>query len=156
MSPGIQEHVAKHREKSRNTCTKQYTICILYNQILRTYSQLLVLVLTPGGRPKLITIFFFSVMNKNINKNLHRQSQTKMAIRSPSGTIPTYDEKKTRKTLATRGLEEPFFQLCCYVSFFVLAGNGFWFYMLLMYLCTGFSQNSLVQYEWIHSGYIYY
>ncbi len=25
-----------------------------------------------------------------------------------------------------------------------------------MYLCTGFSQNSLVEYEWIHSGYIYY
>jgi hypothetical protein len=41
--------------------------------------------------------FFFSVTNKNINKNLHRQLQTKIAIRSPSGTIPTYDEKKTQK-----------------------------------------------------------
>ncbi len=37
-------------------------------------------------------------------------------------------------TLAMRGLEEPFFQLCFYVSFFVLAGNRFWFYILLMYL----------------------
>jgi hypothetical protein len=25
-----------------------------------------------------------------------------------------------------------------------------------MYLCTGFSRNSSVEYEWIHSGYIYY
>ena len=35
LSPGMQEHVAKHREKSqksRNTCTKKYTNCILYNQ----------------------------------------------------------------------------------------------------------------------------
>ncbi len=39
LSPGMQEHVAEHREKSRNTCTKKYTICISYNQILRTYSQ---------------------------------------------------------------------------------------------------------------------
>ncbi len=39
LSPGMQEHVAEHREKLRNTCTKKYTICILYNQILRTYSQ---------------------------------------------------------------------------------------------------------------------
>jgi hypothetical protein len=39
LSPGMQEHVAEHREKSRNTCTKKYTICILYNQKKRTYSQ---------------------------------------------------------------------------------------------------------------------
>ena len=39
LSPGMQEHIAKHREKLRITCTKKYTICILYNQILRTYCQ---------------------------------------------------------------------------------------------------------------------
>ena len=27
--------------------------------------------------------------------------------------------------------------------------------MFFMYLCTGFSQNVLAEYEWIHSGYIY-
>jgi hypothetical protein len=43
-------------------------------------------------------------------------------------------------------------QLC---QFLVLVGNQFWFY-ILMYLCMGFRQNSLVKYEWIHSGYIYY
>ena len=38
-------------------------------------------------------------------------------------------------TLASRGLEEPFFQLCCMLcQFLVLAGNRFWFYILLMYL----------------------
>jgi hypothetical protein len=36
-------------------------------------------------------------------------------------------------TLDTRGLEEPYFQLCCCVSF-VLAGNRCWFYILLIYL----------------------
>ncbi len=36
---------------------------------------------------------------------------------------------------ALRGLEELFLQLCCMLcQFFVLAGNRFWFYMLLMYL----------------------
>ncbi len=39
LSPGMQEHVAEHRGKKRNTCTKKYTICILYNQKKRTYSQ---------------------------------------------------------------------------------------------------------------------
>ncbi len=42
LSPGMQEHIAEHREKSeksRNTCTKKYTNCILYNQKKRTYSQ---------------------------------------------------------------------------------------------------------------------
>ncbi len=34
---------------------------------------------------------------------------------------------------ALRGLEELFLQLCCCVIF-VLAGNRFWFYILLMYL----------------------
>jgi hypothetical protein len=33
-------------------------------------------------------------------------------------------------TLAARGLEELFFQLCCCVSFSFLAGNRFWFYLL--------------------------
>ena len=37
-------------------------------------------------------------------------------------------------TLAKRGLEEPFFQLCCMLcQFLVLAGNKFWLYILL---CT--------------------
>jgi hypothetical protein len=31
--------------------------------------------------------------------------------------------------LAVRGLEERFFQLCCCVSFLVLAGNRFWCYL---------------------------
>ncbi len=39
-------------------------------------------------------------------------------------------------TLATRGLEEPFFSfsvvLLC--QFFVLVGNRLWFYILLLYL----------------------
>ncbi len=35
--------------------------------------------------------------------------------------------------LAACGLEELFFQLCCFVSFFVLVGNRSWFY-ILMYL----------------------
>jgi hypothetical protein len=34
------------------------------------------------------------------------------------------------KTLALHGLEELFLQLCCCASFFVLAGNRFWFYIL--------------------------
>jgi hypothetical protein len=69
-------------------------------------------------------------------------------------------------TLALRGLEEPFFQLCCCVvsvfvlaghllcvgwrnlfsfpvvllcQFFVLAGNRLWFYILLMYLGVQYS-----------------
>jgi hypothetical protein len=33
-------------------------------------------------------------------------------------------------TLAARGLEELFFQLCGCVSFPVVAGNRFWFYIL--------------------------
>jgi hypothetical protein len=37
-------------------------------------------------------------------------------------------------TLALRGLEEPFFQLCCCVSFWFWREIGFWFYILLMYL----------------------
>ncbi len=37
-------------------------------------------------------------------------------------------------TLATRGLEEPFFPVVLLCQFFVLAGNRFWFYILLMYL----------------------
>jgi hypothetical protein len=36
-------------------------------------------------------------------------------------------------TLAARGLEELFFQLCCCVSFWFLAGNRFGCY-ILMYL----------------------
>jgi hypothetical protein len=32
-------------------------------------------------------------------------------------------------TLAARGLEELFFQLCCCVSFFVVAGKGFRCYL---------------------------
>ena len=32
-------------------------------------------------------------------------------------------------TLAARGLEEPFFQLCCCVSFLVVAGNSFRCYL---------------------------
>ncbi len=37
-------------------------------------------------------------------------------------------------TLASRGLEEPFFiSSCAVTSVFVLAGNRLWFYMLLMY-----------------------
>ena len=36
-------------------------------------------------------------------------------------------------TLASRGLEEPFFQLCCMLcQFLVLAGKRFWF----KYACT--------------------
>jgi hypothetical protein len=46
-----------------------------------------------------------------------------------------------------------FFPVVVLCQFLVLAGNKFWFY-ILMYLCMGFSQNSLVEYEWIHSGYI--
>ena len=34
------------------------------------------------------------------------------------------------KTLAVRGLEELFFQLCCCVIFLVQTGNRFWFYIL--------------------------
>ncbi len=37
-------------------------------------------------------------------------------------------------TLATRGLEEPFFPVVLLCQFFVLVGNRFWFYILLMYL----------------------
>jgi hypothetical protein len=36
------------------------------------------------------------------------------------------------------------------VSILVLAGNRFWFYILLIYLCTGFSQNLLAVHKWIH------
>ncbi len=32
LSTGMQEHVAEHREKSRNTCTKKYTICIIQSK----------------------------------------------------------------------------------------------------------------------------
>jgi hypothetical protein len=37
-------------------------------------------------------------------------------------------------TLATHGLEEPFFLVVLLCQFFVLAGNRFWFYILLIYL----------------------
>jgi hypothetical protein len=37
-------------------------------------------------------------------------------------------------TLATRGLEEPFFPDVLLCQFSVLAGSRFWFYILLMYL----------------------
>ncbi len=37
-------------------------------------------------------------------------------------------------TLATRGLEEPFFPVVLLCQFSVLGGNRFWFYILFMYL----------------------
>jgi hypothetical protein len=37
-------------------------------------------------------------------------------------------------TIATRGLEEPFFPVVLLRQFFVLVENRFWFYILLMYL----------------------
>jgi hypothetical protein len=37
-------------------------------------------------------------------------------------------------TLATRGLEEPFFPVVLLCQFSVLAGKWFWIYILLMYL----------------------
>ncbi len=45
------------------------------------------------------------------------------------------EDPPTRETLATRGLEEPFFQLCCCVSFVFWWEIGFGIkYILLMYL----------------------
>jgi hypothetical protein len=35
------------------------------------------------------------------------------------------------RTLAARGLEEPFFPVVLLCQFFVLAGNRFWFYILM-------------------------
>ncbi len=37
-------------------------------------------------------------------------------------------------TLASRGLEEPFFPVVLLFQFFVLAGNRFWFYILGTYV----------------------
>ncbi len=38
------------------------------------------------------------------------------------------------KTLATRGLEEPFFPVVLLCQFLVLVGNRFWFYLLCTYV----------------------
>ena len=44
-------------------------------------------------------------------------------------------------TLASRGLEEPFFQMCCMLcQFLVLAGKRFWF----TYACTTLEYNTVV------------
>ncbi len=58
---------------------------------------------------------------------------------------------------ASHGLEAPFFQLCCCVSFWFWREIEFGctYYYVFMYR-TGFSQNVLVVHKWIHSGYIYY
>jgi hypothetical protein len=37
-------------------------------------------------------------------------------------------------TLALRGLEEPFIPVVLLCQFFILVGNRFWFYIILMYL----------------------
>ncbi len=50
------------------------------------------------------------------------------------------------RTLAARGLEELFFQLCCCVSFFVLVGNRFWCY-ILTYLGRFCHKKKLVRFE---------
>jgi hypothetical protein len=46
------------------------------------------------GPPKtfLPKLFFFSVTNQNFDQNLYRQSETKIAKTSLTGTKPTYDE----------------------------------------------------------------
>ncbi len=48
-------------------------------------------------------------------------------------------------TLATCGLEEPFFPVVLLCQFSVLAGNSFWFYILLMYL----EYHTVVQLMWL-------
>jgi hypothetical protein len=44
------------------------------------------------------------------------------------------NDRQRQNTLATRGLEEPFFPVVLLCQFSVLAGNRFWFYILLMHL----------------------
>jgi hypothetical protein len=64
--------------------------------------------------------------------------------------IEMYQKNPKCNRFAAPGLEElfPVVLLC---QFLVQAGNRIWFYILLMYLCTGFRQNTLAKYT---SGYI--
>jgi hypothetical protein len=65
---------------------------------------------------------------RKITVRSHKHSFTSYPSLSPySQTDKMMDGGKN--TLAGRGLEELFFQLCCCVIFF-LAGNRFWCYLL--------------------------
>jgi hypothetical protein len=63
----------------------------------------------------------------------HKHSFTPYPSLSPYSRTDGVTDRGTN-TLAVRGLEEPFFPVVLLCQFLVLAGNRFWFYILLMYL----------------------
>jgi hypothetical protein len=62
---------------------------------------------------------------RKITIRSHKHSFTPYLSRSPYRQTDGMTDRGTN-TLAARGLEELFVQLCCCVSFLVVAGNMFW------------------------------
>jgi hypothetical protein len=75
---------------------------------------------------------------RKITVRFHEHSFTLYPSLSPYRQMEGMTDRGTN-TLAAHGLEEPFFQLCCCGCFLVLAGNGFWCYIL-----TYFEYNTVV------------
>ncbi len=58
----------------------------------------------------------------------HKHSFTQYPSLSPYGWTDRMTDRE-KNTLAARGLEELFFQLCCCISILVLVGNRLWCYL---------------------------
>ncbi len=76
-----------------------------------------------------VTLFYFTLFCCGGKANLVRLT----LFYSTLLTLTDGMTDRGMNTIASRGQMEPFFQLCCCVSFFVLAGNRFWLFILL---CT--------------------
>ncbi len=77
---------------------------------------------------------------RKITVHSHKHSFTPYLSLSPYLPTDGTTDRETN-TLAARGLEELFFQLCCCVSFLVVAGNSFRYYLptiLVVPLCLFF------------------
>jgi hypothetical protein len=66
---------------------------------------------------------------RKITVHSHKHSSTPYPTLSPYSPTDRITDAETN-TFAARGLEELFFQLCCCFSFWFLAGNRFWCYLL--------------------------
>ncbi len=80
----------------------------------------------------IIVVFLQCTLKRKITFCSHKHSFTPCPSLSPYWQTDRMTDRGTN-TLATHGLEEPFFQLCCCVSFLFWWEKGFGF---TYYLCT--------------------
>ncbi len=84
---------------------------------------------TPHGHPD----FHSYVKVQRVSYSRHLSGKHSFTLLSQPVQTDRITDGETN-TLASHGLEEPFSPVVLLSQFIVLAGNWFWFYILLMYL----------------------